>query len=186
MPGIFGRNGTIALGALLLVVAAAGCEAKVGDVCEAGKAACKDGKTELTCEKGKFIAAACKGPKGCRVESGSLHCDVSGNAEGDPCSTDDEGSAQCRPDAKSIVACEKGKYAFSPCRGPKGCTQKGDTATCDTTLGQAGDKCEGTGYACSVDRKSVLKCTGGKAVVDEKCPGKQTCKSAGNKVGCAQ
>ncbi len=186
MPGIETRSWPALVGGLVLAIATLGCDAKVGDPCEAGKAACKDGKTELVCQKGKFVAAPCKGPKGCHVEAGKLHCDISGNAEGDLCSTDDEGSAQCRADKKSIVACEKGKYAFSPCRGPKGCEQKGDTATCDTSLGKAGDKCEGTGYACSVDRKSLLKCTSGKAVVDEKCPGKQTCKSAGNKVGCEQ
>jgi hypothetical protein len=164
----------------VLCLAALGCgKPKAGDTCTKGKAACQDDKTELICQGGKFIVAPCKGPKGCAVTGDTLHCDISGNVAGDLCSTDDEGNSACTSDGKQMVSCEKGKYTVTPCRGPAGCK----TNKCDVSLAQAGDPCSGGGYTCSVDRKAVLQCKDGKAVVDETCSGGKQCKG-GEKVGC--
>lgn len=103
---------------------------KVGDPCDRGKSDCADEKTELTCQAGKFIATPCKGPKGCHEEASQVVCDVSGNVAGDPCSTDDEGAGQCGIDRKTLVKCEKGKYAIEACTGSKGCVTKGHEHTC--------------------------------------------------------
>jgi hypothetical protein len=182
------RRALVSVGLVLAAataVAAIGCgKPKAGDACEKGRALCQDDKTELSCQGGKYLAAPCKGAKGCYTQGQNLFCDISGNAAGDVCSTDDEGNAACSADAKGIIVCEKGKYVVRPCRGPSGCKTSGDTAECDTSVGELGDPCSGTGYACSVDRKSLLQCKDGKAVLDEKCESGQSCKSEGDKVGC--
>ena len=55
-----------------------GCKPKAGAACEKGRALCQDGKTELSCQDGKYLAAPCKGPKGCYTQGQSLFCDISG------------------------------------------------------------------------------------------------------------
>ena len=114
-----------------------------------------------------------------------MRCDISGNAAGDPCSTDDEGAAACLGGGKGMIVCEKGKYASRPCRGPGGC-KEAVKVDCDESAAEIGDACSGGGYKCSVDHKSLLQCKDGKAVLDEKCPEGQSCKEQGNQVGCAE
>ena len=177
-------TGALALMTLGLL-GATGCKPKEGDPCEKGKAVCLDGKTELSCQDGKLLAAPCKGPKGCATAGNSLTCDISANGAGDICSADDDGAAACSTDNKSMVVCEKGKYAVHPCRGPKAC-KEGTKVDCDESVAEVGDACTGAGYKCSGDRKSLLQCKEGKAALDEKCPEGQTCKDQGNEVGCAQ
>ncbi len=177
----------IAVAALLVGVGCA-CKSKAGDSCTKGQAACKDDKTALACQDGKFIETPCKGAKGCKVEGATVECDFSGNATGDPCSTDDESSTMCGADGKSQVECKGGKYQVHPCRGPDGCKQTGVTANCDVSIAQVGDACEGVtgGYACSVDKKALLKCKNGKFEVEEQCPAGKPCKIEGSSAGCSE
>lgn len=173
--------------AAALALGLAACKKKVGDACQKGQAACLDEKNELACQDGKLVAAPCKGPLGCKVEGNKLTCDISGNAAGDSCSTDYEGHAQCGGDGKSKVTCVKGKYSVSPCRGPDGCKQQQDTAMCDISIAEIGDDCSNLksgAYACSVDKKNLLKCDGSKFAVEEKCANAKGCQMKGDKAGC--
>jgi len=163
----------------LTALGAAGCKPKPGDRCQKGTTACLDEHTQLACQDGAYIAVPCKGVKGC-YPSGNLNvCDVSGNASGDACSTDDEGVGACTARAKSALVCRGGKYEALPCRGPKGCQLAGGSWTCDASVGQEGDSCPGAGSACSVDKKSLLECAGGKFHLKWPCRGPDGCKDAG-------
>lgn len=174
------------LGVVVLgVLGVAGCKPKAGDSCEQGKRLCQDPKTEMWCQDGKLATGPCKGPKGCTTEGTTMRCDISANAVGEPCSPDDQDAAACTADGKSMVVCEKGKYAIRPCRGPKACKELGKV-DCDESMAQLGDACSGAGYKCSVDGKSLLQCKDGKAALDEKCPEGESCKVAGNEVGCSK
>ncbi len=165
----------VVFGAALVV---AGCKPNVGDTCEKGKAACIDGKSMLSCQEGKFISVPCKGAKGCGVEGDSVKCDVSGNAAGDLCSKDDEGTGACSADGKAQVVCKGGKFASTPCRGPKGCKD----ATCDNSLSHLGDPCDMTGLLCTDDGKAAARCKDGKWVKEQDCA--NPCKVEGETIVC--
>src|SRR5207249_3648910 len=122
---------------LLLFAATAGCKPGVGDACEKGNVTCVDGKNAVVCQSSKYVAVPCKGANGCAGEKAAATCDASGNAAGDACSTDEEGSAWCAADSKAKLLCKGGKLAAEPCRGPKGC--KGQS--CDTSFAEVGDPC---------------------------------------------
>jgi hypothetical protein len=149
---------------------------KAGDDCTLGQATCVDEKTELQCDKGRFVAAPCKGPKGCVVTGGAQTCDISGNAAGDSCATDDENVSQCLADKKGRVVCHAGRYAVEKCLGPKGCEESGDKVDCDQSLGAEGDPCaKEDGRICAADLKRSLVCVSGKLVVAEACRGPGAC-----------
>ena len=179
--------GVVRLAVLIVVLLATfvACKKpKPGDACERGKASCLDPKTELQCQSGKFIAAPCRGPKGCAVASDMQTCDFSANGAGDTCSTEDDDIALCTSDKKSRVVCKTGQYVIEACKGPKGCFEEGsDKVHCDATLADEGDEClsaqEDSGglYVCSVDQKKSLRCDDGKFVVDEICRGPGGCEA---------
>lgn len=170
------------VGALL---AAAGCEAKAGDPCQAGTATCLDQHTKLSCLNGRYTQSPCRGPLGCRNSAGKNLCDVTTNREGDVCSTDDEGKGECSPDGKHLVRCNGGKYTFTLCRGPGGCNTKDGDSTCDQSRAEVGDACgTTTGSACSLDGKQMVRCDGGKFVATEVCRGELGCHGADGKVQC--
>jgi hypothetical protein len=165
--------------ALLVVAAAAsvGCsKPAVGDACARGKATCLDTTTELQCETGKFVSAPCRGAKGCAVVDNVQTCDISGNAQGDVCSTDDEGVSQCAPGGATRVVCRSGRYLVEPCRGPRACAEQGDDVACDQSVAAEGDECVGEErQVCSADRKALLVCTSGKLSIAEFCRGPSRC-----------
>jgi hypothetical protein len=165
----------------------AGCckDAKPGDSCTTGKASCMDKTTELVCQDGKFVTAVCRGPKGCYTEGEKQRCDISANADGDPCPLASEGDAQCAVDKRRMVVCHAGAYALHSCRGPKGCDESGEKVECDKSIQMEGDKCTtDSTYTCSMDKKRSLMCKGGKYVIDEHCRGPAGCNSSGEKIKC--
>ena len=153
-----------------------------GDPCKPTDIRCVDPKTELSCQKGIFMAAPCKGPMGCREDGKHLVCDFSGNAEGDPCSLDEEGSAKCIGD-RERVTCRGGKYTIDACRGDEGC-RAGSGVKCDQSKGEVGDACRGATNACSTDGKSVLGCTSGKLQLSAQCPGERGCTMVDRQLDC--
>jgi hypothetical protein len=158
-------------------------EPVAGDSCKPTDIRCLDPKTELACQKGTFIAAPCKGPMGCREDGKHLTCDATGNAEGDPCSLDDEGAAQCIGD-KQRVTCRSGHYTLDFCRGPGGCRLEEGSVRCDQSIGQIGDPCHGSTNACSPDKKSVLSCHGDRLATAATCPGEGGCSVTDRQVDC--
>lgn len=169
---------------VLFALAIAGCnkEPVPGDACKPTDIRCVDPRTELACQKGVFIAAPCKGPLGCREDGKHLVCDFSGNAEGDVCSLDEEGSAKCIGD-KSRITCRGGKYTIDFCRGGDGCQTSG-AVKCDQSKGEPGDPCRGATNACTADGKGVLTCNAGKLEISAQCPGEGGCTIVDRKIDC--
>lgn len=125
------------------------CKPEAGEICKPSDRACADPQTALECQRGKYVAAPCKGPKGCTDDG----CDFSGNAEGDVCSTDLNGIQACTTDKKSAIMCAEGRFRLLPCRGPGGCKptmvklKSGESVEsttevdCDEAVGEPGDLC---------------------------------------------
>src|SRR5437899_1199689 len=78
---------------------------KAGGPCDNGMRKCQDGKTALYCAKGTWQTDTCKGPRGCYEDKGTAACDVTANAEGDPCPQALDGFGACRADLKSRAIC---------------------------------------------------------------------------------
>jgi hypothetical protein len=80
-------------------------------------------------------------------------------------------------DKKSGLYCADGAWQADTCKGPRGCVEEKDNATCDVTGDEDGDPCpaalDGFG-ACRADRHSRAQCKAGKYVV-EKCRGDEGC-----------
>jgi hypothetical protein len=174
--------------AAVLFVAAAACgacndEPGPGDACKPTEIRCVDPKTELACQKGVFIAAPCKGPMGCREDGKRLVCDFTGNAEGDTCSTEEDGNAKCIG-ADRRITCRAGKYAIDFCRGPLGCSSTGTSVRCDQAKADEGDPCRTTTSACSMDGKRVLACSQGRYRVSATCPGESGCSISEHEISC--
>lgn len=163
-----------------LAAFAVGCRSKAGDACDRGTGACLDARTELACQGGRFVAAPCKGSRGCASDGATVTCDVSANAEGDVCSTEDEGKGSCSPDAKSQIACRSGAYRVIACRGPEGCKPTASGSTCDTSVAEEGDRCSAAGQACTPDRQRLLTCIGGRYVGKWTCRGAEGCRDTGD------
>jgi hypothetical protein len=175
---------TIVAASLFALLFACG-KPKAGESCSSGRVACQDPATELVCQDGKFMAAPCKGAKGCTVSGGTQSCDISANGAGDPCPPASEGNAACSPDKAQMVVCRSGKYQLETCRGPKGCTSAAGRVECDTSLQNEGDTCTpDESYACTVDKKKALVCKSGKFVFYTHCRGAKACERTGREVQC--
>ncbi|MGC4089895.1 MAG: hypothetical protein QM756_18810 [Polyangiaceae bacterium] len=160
-------------------------KAAAGDACDGEWAACsKDGKQFLECKSSKLsVTAICGGPRGCySFGARELRCDTSKSNVGDMCT---EKNVSCSMDGKEMLRCQDAKFApDAPCRGPQGCRESADKINCDQTLGQAGDKCEGSGAACDVSGKNLLECKGDKLSQSKVCRGQEGCKVIGTQVRC--
>lgn len=93
---------------------------------------------------------------------------------GDKC--EEVGRRAC-VDPKTALYCAAGTWQQDTCKGPKGCVEDKNNATCDLTDNGEGDECpaalEGFG-ACRTDKKSRAICQKGKYVV-EPCRGPEGC-----------
>lgn len=160
-----------------------GCEPKLGGSCEKGDARCTDPSNLLVCQSGRYIATTCKGAKGCEMTGKVAKCDFSGNAAGDPCSTDFEGMADCASSSK-LYTCRGGALVASDCKGPAGCKSDGKQATCDDSVAAVGDTCNPGTRACTADAKHLLACTGGKFAEQRPCRGRDGCSVKEGKLTC--
>jgi hypothetical protein len=105
---------------------------------------------------------------------------------GDSCSN--AGEAKC-VDGQSALLCfdtaGTKKWTRNDCRGPKGCKEIGSNVDCDETLAQDKDFCDQEGnIACSVDKKTQLKCEKMVWKVETKCNGPKGCVVEGKTVDC--
>jgi hypothetical protein len=137
------------------------------------------------CQDGKYIAAPCRGPKGCSVAGTTVSCDFSGNQDGDACPSAGEGEAACTADKQQMVLCRGGRYQLEACRGPKHCDATGAKVECDNSLQVEGDRCATEeSAACSVDKQKTLMCKGGKFAVRQICRGPKKCDAQSGRVTC--
>lgn len=170
---------------LVLLALSSACKPGPGSSCDKGEARCVDKKSQLVCQKGSYIQAPCKGPRGCGLSPSGVSCDISGNQAGDACSTDEEGASACN-DPKTRIVCTGGKFVATTCRGPKGCETQEGRPLCDVSVAEPGDACRDADKtkACSVDGKQYLACKDGKMTMEFQCLGPGGCKSEGGKLGC--
>jgi hypothetical protein len=100
--------------------------------------------------------------------AGSLLLSACGVKAGDSC----EGGGYTCASEKEALECRDKKWRTLPCRGPQGCTQDGQTLSCDLTLNVEGDACaasaEGLGQ-CAADGKAILECRMGTLVRVKTC-----------------
>jgi hypothetical protein len=153
-----------------------------GEPCLDDTAMCSaDKATMVACKDKKVLVARCMGAKKCSETATQVNCDTSVQPLGEPCEGED---VACSPDMKQMLHCAGGKLALAQhCRGPKGCVVADRKIDCDPGAQSAGDPCASDGgYECSGDKKTLLKCAGGKWAVDEKC--RKTCVTEGKEVGC--
>jgi hypothetical protein len=129
----------------------------------------------LECDGSKLVVAlTCKGPKGCRaLEHGkTVSCDYTRADENDPCNVKD---GTCSMDGKSELRCDGAKFVLaSSCGGPDGCSispnGNGYTLTCDDHIAPVNSPCLEDGrFACSTDKKSMLRCTRGHFIAASSC-----------------
>lgn len=112
----------------------------------------------------------CTGQHGCVSNANGATCDMGTSNEGSSCSADNEGNVACSPDKKSELVCKGGKMVqMSLCKGMHGCRQMGEKIDCDNSLADEGDTCDGDDHACSMDKKAVLECKGGKFTKIKAC-----------------
>lgn len=174
---------TFAAGGAVAALLVSACKPKPGAKCgKEGETVCAGDKAALICSGEKWVALACRGLSGCIASS----CSNEGFFEGEPCIED--GASSCRADGKAMLKCAARRWAkTSDCRGPRGCAGSASGASCDMATAEPGDLCspdnEGNG-ACSVDKKELLVCTGGKMSPYTPCRGPNGCRPAGAKLDC--
>jgi hypothetical protein len=154
-----------------------GCAKKQADEpCTSGDVSCLDDRTGLFCRSGKLATMTCLGPAGCqKVGKDEVACDNPVARVGDGCNQKDD--VACTEDRKSAVVCREGRFMVSQaCKGPRGCTAKGDNVHCDNALAERGDLCTTEGdTACQTDRAAFLKCIKGTFQVSSGCRGTNHC-----------
>lgn len=156
------------------------CDASVaapGDACEGEVHACTEGGTALLLCDGSHFAML-HPTDGCHVEGGHVRWGGAYAVVGERCG----GGVACTSDAR-LLRCVDGRLApYVVCGGPSGCTADGPHHRCDQSLASAGDPCPGEGAACSLDRRSMLRCEGGVFVESRRCAG--GCELEGDHLSC--
>ena len=156
---------------------------KPSDSCaksEEGAATCVSDHQMIVCRSGKYEYEPCRGADGCVNEHRRAMCDKSVAATGDPCK---QSAKACDAKGKAVLSCKDGKMSvLYGCLGPDGCQAKGKL-DCDMSVAEQGDSCdpqmEGAS-ACSVNKRSILACKGGKFVADEDCKDGEVCNPTGS------
>lgn len=155
-----------------------------GDACLDDGAVCAaDKKAMVSCKSKKIQVTACLGAKGCVEGATVIDCDTTIQTLGAECEGEE---VACTPDKKQILRCVGAKFVLGQnCRGAKACSVSGQKISCDEGDQADGEPCSPDGnYACTTDKKSLLKCTAFKWKVDEKCKAKKICQTKGDEVGC--
>jgi hypothetical protein len=177
--------GIFALGALVA------CSKKVpeaGSKCDKdGDVVCKDKKNAFLCAGSTWQPLACRGGTGC-MSMGASASDSCSNAKydvGEPCVSD---KPQCKMDGKGVMECQDNKWVVvQKCAGQNGCVVNAKGWKCDMSTGDEGDPCMEDSkdtFACSADKKAMLRCDGKKMVPHATCPGMHGCRKQFDKIEC--
>jgi hypothetical protein len=112
----------------------------------------------------------------------SAGCDTK-PADGKGCNKDKD-SVICG-DPQTRLACEGEKWHAETCLGPKGCEVSGMFVKCDTSLAKEGTACpKDDNLSCTLDKKSMMRCRGGKWTRTDSCLGPKGCDAGGFLVTC--
>ncbi len=93
------------LGSLVL----SACGVKAGDKCQGHDYTCSSDAESLECRDKVWRALPCRGPAGCTERNQTVHCDLTGNVEGDACAASAEGRGLCTADGKAVLECRMGQ-----------------------------------------------------------------------------
>jgi hypothetical protein len=157
------------------------------------KLLCSDPSSALLCQSGKYVAMACRGPKGCTGIGTSSFCDDDLAQEGDVCQMSLNENYSCSTDHVKELVCKDGKFAVArTCKGPKKCTVTGNTINCDDSIGDVNDVCRAeagdANYGCSSDKKIEVVCDAAtsKFQPSNTCRGPKGCYIDSERVYCDQ
>ncbi|MGZ3457167.1 MAG: hypothetical protein ACXU86_01555 [Archangium sp.] len=112
------------LGSLLL----SACGAKAGDNCQGTAYTCSSDKEALECRDKVWRTLPCKGPSGCTEADKSVHCDMTGDVDGDACAASAEGRGLCTADGKAVLECRQGTLVQTKTCGV--CSMDSTQVTC--------------------------------------------------------
>lgn len=185
-------RGLLGWGTALLVALpmASGCKKKVpeeGSACEKdGDIICKDDKNGMLCAGGKWHEQPCGGATGCMsMPNANDSCTNNKHEEGAACVAD---KPTCRADGKAVMECKDNAWAvIQKCAGMNGCVVNAKGWKCDMSTGDEGDPCMESSkdtFACSVDKKTLLRCDGKKMVAHAQCAGRHGCRKSFDKIDC--
>jgi hypothetical protein len=162
------------------------CGKHTGSACKPGESLCTTKEAALTCQNGKFVDIACRGPLGCNRFQNHANCDTTISNVGDPCMAQADEEYACSPDKKQALLCKNGRFdRYLECRGPSGCSLLGAQVSCDTSIAKKGDPCKvQKASACSDDKKELLVCQDGKFVEYRFCRGQLGCYMKGDAPAC--
>jgi hypothetical protein len=169
--------------------AAASGKPTPGDACATdGERVCLSPEQQAICQGGQWRSFPCAGPDACASTGGTTTCDISGNKDDDHCAAADDDKNVCAAGGKERVSCIDGRIEREMCRGPKGCVEEGDHASCDMTINNAGEACAHEGTAsCTVDQQEMLTCKNGQWIGVARCRGASGCYlSVENQIACDQ
>ncbi len=156
---------------------------KPGDACQKeGSRVCQDDKNALVCLGGKYELQPCRGLNGCMNDGAA--CTNAGYLEGEPCL--EEGNYECTTDKKAMLQCSTKHWKpVEKCLGQNGCVANAQGAKCDNSTSEVGAPCQKEDtYACTVDKKTLLRCTSGKLVAHATCPGMHNCRKQFDRIEC--
>ncbi len=174
-----------------MLAAPLSCKKKVPDAggsCDKeGHVICKDDKNAMFCAGGSWQDIECRSINGC-MSMGAAAKDSCTNAkhkEGEPCIAD---KPTCKFDGKGVMECQDNKWAVvQKCAGMNGCVVNAKGWKCDMSTGDAGDLCMESSkdsFACTPDKKKLLRCDGKTMVEHATCPGRHGCRKSFNKIEC--
>jgi hypothetical protein len=180
------RFAALAPSLALAVLLVAACGKSVGSKCKPGEALCTDKGNALSCQGGKLVAVACRGPLGCTKFQEKASCDDSEAAEGDTCMGEGDDEYACSVDKKRALVCKNGRFErYLECRGKSGCALLGRQISCDTSVAAKNDPCKVQGAsACAVDQKEMLVCRDGKFGHYRYCRGQAGCYTKDDAPAC--
>ena len=86
----------------------------------------------------------------------------------------------------SVLFCADGKLADMACRGPTGCSGSKAEPFCDNKVAEEKDSCDPltSNLACTMDKKSELRCRANKFVLASTCRGPGGCSFEGTDLKC--
>ena len=189
------------LGSCLVVTLIAACAAspapppKVGDACGPdGELRCIDPSTVLLCRARTAVAIPCRGPNGCQsaTSQAPAKCDDDVGVAGEPCTPakmEGANNYTCSTDRLAQLICAAGKWTIlSTCKGPEGCTVRGNLVHCDDDLADVGDPCHmnqgDANYSCTPDRRTLVACRFDRFEQFEVCNGPRGCHIENSLVHC--
>lgn len=108
-----------------------------------------------------------------------------------PAEAADQSTIACSTDKRSQLLCAAGQWTVaSSCKGPGGCSVRGNLVRCDSDFADVGDPChaiagaEDQNLSCTLDRKAMVACRSDRFVAFEKCLGPDGCHVDDGRVRC--